>query len=176
MIHFHPEIYPFENPYEIQEIDLEFVADKGKNNEIQTGILKWSEIGDVFGVVKYQPEESGNKESDQLAAIYEQSKINGDRCMKSEEWDQAKGHYEIALMAIPEDLYITEQLAKINEKEAEVSTKEEGISAEVLDKINKGENVEISEPEGTSDIVYSVQLGAFAKTIDDAKFKRRSGF
>ena len=175
VIHFDPTTYPFEREYEIQEIDLDFKKGNGDESEIQEGILVWSEIGDVFGVVKYagqkENKEQESKDEDRLNLVYTTSRNYGDELYASEEFKSAKQHYEISLLASPGDEYVMEKIRLIEDKLKEIENQSEGVSDDLLDKINKGEAVSIKDNMESEGISYSIQLGAFSKTINSDKFK-----
>lgn len=175
IIHFPTSEYPFINEYEIQDIDIEFRKQTSPDDEPEVGELKWSIIGEVFGVVKY---DSTRKEMDEnemkaveiLEEIYLTSVAKGDELIKKEQYDNAKSHFEIALIARQGDEYAIKRLKickELSVAEPDESTK--GLNSHDMEKINQGDLTGIQTVPG-EDILFSVQLGAFSKKVNEEKF------
>ena len=172
VIQFKAGDYPFINEYEIQEIDIEFHKSTAPEDESEVGDLKWSTIGHTFNVVKVDSAMDFVKENyissqKSLGEIYVKAIENGDEMMALNQPDYAIPHYELALMAYPNDEYAKKKIQEIKETKMNMQETAPAIDKEMMDKINSGELTEIPKEYKNKDVLYVVQLGAFSKEIKE---------
>ena len=173
-IHFNVSEYPFENEYEIQEIDIEFRKAKG-GQTVEVGALKWNELDNSFAIAlvdsTIENMKSKYAETEKtLGEIYITSIDNGDVLMWMGKYDLAKSHYEVALLAKPDDSYAKSQLDEIGFQLSKKPEQKVGIDKDLLDKINRGEINQVTSYKTTEDVIFSVQLGAFSGKVDRSRF------
>ncbi len=169
-----PSNYPFENEYELQDIDFVFAKKENGENE-QIGELKWNTMEHEFRIAKIDADVEKLKENfagsnEKLDQIYIYAIECGNEYWDEGEKEMALRNYEIALMAKPEDEYASgkkEEILNSNEEEEKQTVV---IDKSVLDQINSGSYVPPEGQEMAEGVLFSVQLGAFSKKVDEQKF------
>jgi hypothetical protein len=178
IIRLNTENYPFENEYEIQEIDLEFTKESNSVDDVQIGELTWSSVSDEFAVAKIDTalehmKENYSNSMQKIDQVYVKAIVNGNEMMNIGQPSFAKGYFQIALDVKPDDEYALGKLTEIQMAVAQQREKEKVkmIDEDMMDKINKGELETIENLSSEDNVRFSVQLGAFAKSINMEEFK-----
>lgn len=189
IIHLRTSNYPFTNEFEIQDIDLEFEWAENSTATQQVGEMIWSDVIDAFSVIKVDSvlmkvkagyEMSENK----LGQIYSRSVEDGAELLSIGMPVQAKKHFEIALLSKPGDEHALKMLKDLDKMILETMASDKKIfesqpgivDANMIDKINRGEITEVENIKIDKNVIYRVQLGAFSKNYDPAKFKEVAEF
>lgn len=190
---FNTKNFPFEKGYEYQDLYLEFIPLKNKNEadyvfkgemtyEAESRAYKVEKVDSSMINLKKNYEESQKR----LDNIHGGAVENGDALAMLEEFEYAKKFYELAVQADPDDQYsrdavvkmdsmIVLQKQKINEEREQVISAlvsageddEKGTAKEVSGEVTSTEKDIKKLPD--SDF-YSVQLGAFHDWFDEAAF------
>jgi hypothetical protein len=173
---FNTEGYPFAHEYEIQDIDIEFHVQKTGDEEAQVGEMRWNSIGDVFSVVKIDGLPSAfqpviNDPEERFGLIYAQAIASADALFANNEIAAARGDYQLALLAKPEDKEAQVGIAKMDSILAVAKSNEKVIDADIIDQINKGELDHVDLKNSDENVIYSVQLGAFSKKVNAMDFQ-----
>lgn len=195
--------YPFNNAYELQEIILECIPVGAKLNEaVYAGTMKYDPVANAFRVTKSDTirarlSEEVKNNTKQLNDIYEKAVYNGDGLRQIEEYEYAKGYFEIALLAKPDDEYASSQLALVDSlaevernKPRSILVAKAEIPQQQTEEETSASNVEETEPaskatqstpvapvktnkplEAPAGTYFSVQLGAFVDWFDQDVFK-----
>lgn len=181
IIHFNSMEYPFMNEYEIQEIDIEFHPLTSPEDEMEIGELKWSSLGHVFNVVKVDSTMEYVKinyamSEKSLGEIYTVSIENADEYFNIGMYENSLRHYEVALIAKPNDEYSKKKIMEIKHLQLSEKKSEVAINKETIDKINRGEISEIPATGASDGLIFSVQLGAFSKKVEASQFPKVPDF
>lgn len=183
-IHIRTNNYPFTNQYEIQEIDFDFEWQTNSKDSIQVGELIWSDVIEAFNVIRVDSallkvKTDYERSEKKLGRLYSRSIEDGDELLAIGQPSYARKHYEVALLAKPGDNYASKQMAEIDKMKVETKVFESDakeVDAGLMDKINKGEINEVSNPTIDENVLYSIQLGAFSKQVNKAKFSEVPDF
>lgn len=184
IVHVRTSNYPFNNEYEIQEIDFDFEWLENSKDSVQVGELTWSDLTDAFNVIKvdsalHKVKSEYERSEKKLGRLYTRSIESGDELLAIAQPAYARKHYEVALLAKPGDNYASKKMAEIDRMKIEAKETREvkvfesdskAVDAGLMDKINRGEINEIPGAAIDKSVIYSVQLGAFAKEINKEKF------
>jgi len=196
-IFFDPKEYPFEVEFETQEIAIHCVpATPDLKGFTYTGNLEYDPIGKVYQVNRIDSltadlRQRIQKGEAQVQAIYEKAVYNGDGLMKIEEYEYAKGYYEMALIAKPDDGYAKERLTYSDSMAIVERNKPKPVPTTLIvdagkpEAANSGENntdeptasasntniESVATTPSTTDAYYSVQLGAFVDWYDQSVFE-----
>ena len=196
-IFFDPKEYPFDAEYETQEISIHCVPTTPDLKGLTyTGNLEYDPIGKVYQVNRIDSITADLRErilkgESKIEAVYEKAIYNGDGLIKIEEYKYAKGYYEMALVAKPDDRYAQNRLAYSDSMaiieqnkpkptpvivdagnttngigEGEVTPVENQLTASTT---NNSDLKALEAP--ATGIYYSVQLGAFVDWYDESAFK-----
>lgn len=181
IIHFNSMEYPFMNEYEIQEIDIEFHPSISPEDEMEIGELKWSSLGHVFNVIRVDSANEYVKinyamSEKSLGQIYAASIENADEYFSLGLYENSMRHYEVALIAKPNDDYSKKKIMEIKNLQLTEKKATVNIDKETIDKINRGEISEIPASKETEGLIFSVQLGAFSKKVDASLFPKVPDF
>jgi hypothetical protein len=177
VILFNTDNYPFAHEYEIQEIDIEFSEQQGELIEKQVGEMRWNSISDVFSVVKVDGLPTSdhavvNDPEERFGLIYAQAIHSADQLFNEGAIGPARGDYQLALLAKPDDTYASGQIKRADSLLALAKNQEDVIDADLIDKINKGEIEHVELKNSDENVIYSVQLGAFSKQVDENDFEK----
>ena len=185
IIHLRTDKYPFENEFEIQNIDLDFEWTENSKDSVQIGELIWSDLSGAFNVIKVDSalmkvKSEYERSEKKLGRIYSRSVEDGDELLAVGQPAAARRHFEVALLAKPGDTYASRKIADILKIETETIATEKktfeseasGVDKDLMDKINRGEVNEVSDAVIDKNVIYRVQLGAFSKNFDPAKFSQ----
>ena len=189
-IHIRTTNYPFTNEYEIQEIDFDFEWQANSKDSIQVGELIWSDLIQAFNVIRVDSallkvKTDYERSEKKLGRLYSRSIEAGDELLAIGQPAFARKHFEVALLAKPGDNYASKKMAEIDKMKIEEKEEREvkvfesdanAVNANLMDKINKGEVDEVPEAVIDKNIIYSVQLGAFAKNVNKNKFAQVPDF
>ena len=190
VVHIRTNNFPFTNEYEIQEIDFDFEWLENSKDSIQIGELIWSDLIDAFNVVKVDSallkvKSDFERSEKKMGRIYSRSIESGDELLVIGQPSYARKHFEVALLAKPGDNYASKKMAEIDKMK--IAAKEErdvkvfesdakAVDVSLMDKINKGEIDDVPGAVIDKSIIYSVQLGAFAKDVNKNKFSEVPDF
>ncbi len=192
--------YPFNNAYELQEIIIEFIPVGAKLNEaVYAGTMKYDPVANAFRVsksdtIKARLSEEVKSNSNKLNDIYDKAVYNGNGLRQIEEFEYAKGYFEIALLARPNDDYarsqlaLVDSLAKVEQSKPKpiLIAKAEVPAQEAQEPSSTGSEEQKQIQKSTSKTIqpaltktttapagnyFSVQLGAFVDWFNEDVFK-----
>lgn len=191
---FNTKNFPFEKKYDYQDLYLEFIPLKNKNEAdyVYKGEMTYEADSRAYKVEKVDSSminlKKNYKETQKrLDKVHRNAVENGDALAMLEEFEYAKNFYELAVQANPDDQYSQNAVVKMDsmivvQKRQIKGEREQVIAALVSDAEGDEEKDTAKEvaPEVTStekDIkklpdsdFYSVQLGAFHDWFDEAAF------
>ena len=199
-IHFDSKSYPYTTVYESQEIIVECIpVGAGTDEMVYAGTLKYDPLSNAYLVNKADTMNerltaSLEDKSQRLEKAYDKAVYNGDGLMQIEEYEYAKGYYQIALVTKPEDEYASGKLADANRlaeeqkknpalvASASKSTPAEQsapIQSQKVDSAqpktdNSAQPVKLTKVNSPVGEYYSVQLGAFVDWFDEKAFSNVS--
>jgi len=189
-IYFDSKEFPFEADYETQEIGIECVPISAKMKGVEyVGKMNFDNVGKSYSITKIDSSSIKLKrqlqqKEEQIEAIYAKAIYNGEGLIKIEEYEYAKGYFEMALVAKPSDSYAQQQLEftdsmaiiEANKPAPLIVAIEEPVQTEETTTPEKVEEV-ITEPKEETQLItqvegsyYSVQLGAFVDWYNEKVF------
>lgn len=181
---FNSDDYPFKEDYDVQEIEVELIpgAEDMEDVVVSRNVGYSEEAGYIIqkldSTVKVYKSKL-DKALNTLETVSKKAIKNADGLVALEEYEYAKGYYEIALDIDPENAYAREQYDKMDVLAKEQRMKEQ-MMASNSSRSNRGSktvsrnSTKSSQsytylPEMTGRY-YSVQLGAFLQDVDESKF------
>lgn len=180
---FNSDDYPFKEDYDVQEIEVELIpgAEDMENVVVSRNVGYSEEAGYIIQKLDSTVKVYKTKLDEALTTLENVSKKaikNADGLVALEEYEYAKGYYEIALDIDPDNTYARDQYDKMDALAREQRKKEELFAA---NRENAGRtsrtvsrnhsNGEEFLPEVTGKY-YSVQLGAFLQEINENVFEQ----
>lgn len=185
-ITFNSNAYPFESSYDIQEILIECVPQSKDMREVyHAGIMTYDTKSRSYKIARVDTSSKVLQTqlsiaSNSIDRIYSKAMKNGDGLAKLEEYHYAKGYFEIALEARPND---PSAAAKLQEMETQLEQAKQREAALTMAN-HAGDSTQPSGltviPDETSakkarskapaNQYYSVQVGAFIDWLDESAF------
>lgn len=193
-IHFNPKEYPFDSDYETQEIGVECIPLSTEIKGIEyVGKMNYDKLVKSYSISKIDSssiklKKQLHKKEEQIENIYTKAIYNGEGLIKIEEYEYAKGYFEMALVAKPSDLYAKKQLAysdsmvvaeantpariianTTTESKTITETKPSTENSKELAISNSKQEPKTATIKGS---YYSVQLGAFVDWYNETVFAK----
>jgi hypothetical protein len=189
-IYFDPKEFPFEADYETQEIGIECVPISTNMKGVEyVGKMSFDNVGKSYSIAKVDSstiklKRQLQQKEEQIEAIYTKAIYNGEGLIKIEEYEYAKGYFEMALVAKPTDTYAKQQFEFADSmaiieaiKPPPLIVQIEGSTQRVKTTTSEKVTETIVEPKKESQIItqvegsyYSVQLGAFVDWYNEEVF------